>query len=323
MVETIKAIILAGVAITVVSVGSALGSYFMLKASLEEEVNEKFKQIHDEQPASSRNTAALQAQSNDHGENKSIKDSSQNDSGGVNQTPSAKDIEHLVSTVNRTLSKDIQYLHSMSQVLATKIDSDQQKLKLIEELIGRNGITALKGSTGMAAKTQLGLDAKKGKKDTSMRAPIKDEKQNKNPQGTSQNEKRVYFSVALTNTLENLGEKHVIIFDMVYSNEGFGYNTKTGQFNVPVTGTYLFMFFVEAINKEGKTAQVSLVVDGQNKATALAEAWHNGQDVTSANAAVTHLTKGQKAWIQTADSANKLNDIDKRKTTFTGVLLFS
>ncbi|XP_045192985.2 otolin-1-like [Mercenaria mercenaria] len=320
MVEAVKAIVLAGVAATTVSIGLALGNFFILKSSLEKEVTEKFKQL--EQPAAGSQTAPLQAPNDGHVGTNYMGDFDQQQSGEFKQ-PSMKDIVNLLSTVNKTLYKDIQHLHNMSQLQSIKIDSEQQKMKLFEEMIGRSGTRAQKGSEGMVAKTQLGSEAKTEKKENSLKVPTKDKKQNKNPQGPSQHERHVYFTVALTKTLENLGANHVIIFDMVYSNEGFGYDIPTGIFKVPATGTYLFMFFVEAVNEKGKTAHVSLVVDGQNKATALAEAWHNGQDVTSANAALTHLKRGQKAWIQTTDSTNKQNDIDKRKTTFTGVLLFS
>jgi hypothetical protein len=135
-------------------------------------------------------------------------------------------------------------------------------------------------------------------------------------------EKHVYFSLALTKTLKDVSANHVIIFDLVYSNEGFGYNVKTGMFIAPVKGTYFLMFFVEVLNVKGKAAHVNLFVDGKEKASARAEAWHDGQDVTSANAVVMHLSKGQKVWLQTAAPLNKMHDIDKRKTTFTGVLLY-
>lgn len=81
------------------------------------------------------------------------------------------------------------------------------------------------------------------------------------------------------------------------------------------------MFFVEVINQSGKIAHVNLFIDGREKASARAEAWHDGQDVTSPNAVLVHLTKGQNVWIQTASQLR--HDIDNRKTTFTGVLLFS
>ncbi|XP_062599886.1 cerebellin-3-like [Saccostrea cucullata] len=57
----------------------------------------------------------------------------------------------------------------------------------------------------------------------------------------------VSFSVSLSSATPKLGTKQTVIYDEVLTNDGDGYDDRTGVFECPVTGTY--MFVVDSLSK--------------------------------------------------------------------------
>ena len=53
--------------------------------------------------------------------------------------------------------------------------------------------------------------------------------------------RRIGFYATLSSR-NNYGKKQTVIFDNVLTNDGNGYDDRTGVFTCPVTGTYMFVF---------------------------------------------------------------------------------
>ena len=54
----------------------------------------------------------------------------------------------------------------------------------------------------------------------------------------------VAFSTFLDHDVDNLGADQVIVFNQVQLNDGNGYSKQTGAFTVPISGVYVFTFFI-------------------------------------------------------------------------------
>ena len=82
--------------------------------------------------------------------------------------------------------------------------------------------------------------------------------------------KSVSFSVNVKNKEIKLGVGQTVIYDEILTNEGDGYEDKTGVFTYPVAGTYIFV--VDALSPKpvwlhlylNKTKVASLTVHNRN-----------------------------------------------------------
>ena len=113
----------------------------------------------------------------------------------------------------------------------------------------------------------------------------------------------------------------IIRFEKILLNLGGAYDQITGIFTIPVNGTYLFGAQVCTINK--KYGWFQIAVDAMDNVILLIVDYEDASKHSSSSGmAVTHLTKGQRVWLQNAYSPTSLYDTDIGCwNQFTGVLL--
>jgi hypothetical protein len=96
-------------------------------------------------------------------------------------------------------------------------------------------------------------------------------------------------------------------------------------FTVPISGVYLFIFFVESFQPNESNsclgAFVKLYVDGvYAKMSAIADPNYQ-QHIQAGNSYINYFTKGQRVLIQTAEKC-QTSYIGDFRTTFSGLLLY-
>ncbi|WAR14335.1 C1QL2-like protein [Mya arenaria] len=133
----------------------------------------------------------------------------------------------------------------------------------------------------------------------------------------------VSFSTRLTTKLPNTAAGTIIKFDQIINNYGSHYNSNTGKFTVPVSGMYLFIFYI-ASHSEGTTnqAHVGLYVDKTLKTAAISDSTNGDNNDNGGNSVIVQLDREQEVYIKTYTWPDK-HDIWAWKTTFSGALLHS
>ncbi|XP_045206516.2 uncharacterized protein LOC123558704 [Mercenaria mercenaria] len=132
----------------------------------------------------------------------------------------------------------------------------------------------------------------------------------------------VSFSVYLSHLLNHLGEKQVVKFDRVITNNGNGYNTHTGVFTVPVTGTYVFIFYVSSSDS---SVEFNLMADDSLRASGIARPndFSQDKDVQGGGTVILHLNQGVSVWIQNTYAESIVFSTDTHRwVTFSGFLLY-
>lgn len=130
-------------------------------------------------------------------------------------------------------------------------------------------------------------------------------------------EKKVAFSARIYNQPDSIYlPNETIIFETVYYNEGSGYNSSSGVFTAPKSGTYIFTVNIEATN-DGR-GHVLVMVNGNYYCEALAaKGYYNKGGCT----AVAYVYSGQQAWVQAADVGLPQIYVYKYRTQFNGFLI--
>ena len=132
---------------------------------------------------------------------------------------------------------------------------------------------------------------------------------------------RIAFSAYITRTNSHISPGSALKYDHVLLNDGAGYNSYTGSFTAPVSGTYLFMFQFDA----RVHTFVRLTVDGRNIVDAVVNPHINTQDREnmSGNSAIIHVGIGQAVLVEVYDVVGEVASSDKyRLSTFSGMLLY-
>ena len=115
------------------------------------------------------------------------------------------------------------------------------------------------------------------------------------------------FTALLTSALSNHNQKHVI-YDVVETNEGSGYNTSTGLFTAPVAGTYVFIWHAMTYAHATGFKTCYLYLHKNYKLlyfTAFADSvGRNGGNDAASNSAVLTLNAGDTVGIRTAECGN-------------------
>jgi len=113
------------------------------------------------------------------------------------------------------------------------------------------------------------------------------------------------------------------MFKVVDTCIGDGYNNHDGIFDVPVAGIYVFTFTIYA--NYHHYVRTELVIDGQVKTAALADADEIGDYHTSTATIVISANAGDHVFVRRADQyseCNVLSNFDRALSTFSGWLLY-
>ncbi|XP_060563828.1 uncharacterized protein LOC132723168 isoform X3 [Ruditapes philippinarum] len=123
----------------------------------------------------------------------------------------------------------------------------------------------------------------------------------------------------------DISKNTTIRFNHVFHNDGGGYNVSTGKFTVPISGVYMFIFFVESFQKVERNicpgGFVKLYVDDvYAEMSAIADPNYQ-QHIQAGNSYIKNFTEGQRVFIRTTDTC-PTSYIGGTRTTFSGLLLY-
>ncbi|XP_076467512.1 uncharacterized protein LOC143298534 [Babylonia areolata] len=107
---------------------------------------------------------------------------------------------------------------------------------------------------------------------------------------------------------------HILFDEEVFLNDGNAFNKYSGEFVVPVSGTYVLLASTSASRMQGATCDADLVVDGRAVARMLGR--YSDGDTQVTGHAVLHLHQGQRVWVRSIGATA----IDIR-SLFSGFLL--
>ena len=93
----------------------------------------------------------------------------------------------------------------------------------------------------------------------------------------------------------SLTSKSTLIFNSVQSNEGNGYDGKTGIFTAPIPGVYMFLVSVRNVSSECNTSNVSILVQECERAAT------HGSGTRTAHTVV-KLNKGEQVRVLTKET---------------------
>lgn len=125
----------------------------------------------------------------------------------------------------------------------------------------------------------------------------------------------VAFTASVTShsTTWNSG---TLIFDVVITNTGNGYNPSTGVFTSPISGT--FVFYVTAVEYGAQFLGIDIVLNSVSKVRAYG---HNAASYqTGTNMVVLELQKGDSVWVRYVDGKGYHSE-GVPLTTFSGYLI--
>nr|XP_034332667.1 uncharacterized protein LOC117691217 isoform X1 [Crassostrea gigas] len=120
-------------------------------------------------------------------------------------------------------------------------------------------------------------------------------------------------SVSLASSTWNSG---TLIFDVVITNTGNGYNPSTGVFTSPRSGTYVF--YVSAVEYTTQYLKIDIVINSVSKVRMMGHSSTSYQ--TGTNMVVLNLQKGDSVWVGYAGGTGYYTQ-SVPTTTFSGFLV--
>nr|KAG5705828.1 hypothetical protein BaRGS_030718 [Batillaria attramentaria] len=96
----------------------------------------------------------------------------------------------------------------------------------------------------------------------------------------------------------NVAASGTVVMERTYTNQGSAYDTHSGTFHAPVSGTYAF--FVTIRPYADTTVYVDITLEGSARARAYAA--HNYLQATAH--VVLHVSAGQRVWLKNGSSSN-------------------
>ncbi|XP_060589691.1 complement C1q-like protein 4, partial [Ruditapes philippinarum] len=133
---------------------------------------------------------------------------------------------------------------------------------------------------------------------------------------------QVAFSAYLSHLQDHLGTSQTVKFDKIITNDGNAYNAVTGIFTVPVTGTYVFIFY---LSSSSSSVEFRLMANNALKASGVSRPFeiNHWKDVQGGGTVVLRLNQGVAVWIEKADAESIVYSTDiHRWVTFSGFLLY-
>ncbi|XP_060588620.1 complement C1q-like protein 4 [Ruditapes philippinarum] len=129
----------------------------------------------------------------------------------------------------------------------------------------------------------------------------------------------VAFYTQLSKDVGNIGNHQTIIFDIVTTNVGHGYNPVDGIFTAPLQGTYVFFWL--NTNKDHSYMNTELVKNSTVVGKSMSDAADHADYAAASNSAVLQLKAGEEVWVRsgTWHSGTLAGDY---YSTFSGWLLY-
>lgn len=103
----------------------------------------------------------------------------------------------------------------------------------------------------------------------------------------------VAFTASVT-SLSSTWNSGTLIFDVVITNTGNGYNPSTGVFTSPISGTYVF--YVSAVEYSAQFLAIDIVLNSVSKVRANCN--NSATYQTGTNMVVLELQKGDSVWVR-------------------------
>lgn len=125
----------------------------------------------------------------------------------------------------------------------------------------------------------------------------------------------VAFTAAVTSPSQTWNSG-TLIFDVVITNVGNGYNLNTGVFTTPKEGTYVF--YVSALEYITQYLKIDIVLNSVSKVRAVSDSSASYQ--TATNMVVLNLQKGDRVWVRHLYGKG-YTSADVSETTFSGFLI--
>ncbi|XP_071085354.1 caprin-2-like isoform X2 [Haliotis cracherodii] len=98
-----------------------------------------------------------------------------------------------------------------------------------------------------------------------------------------------------------------LTFGTIHYNSGSGYNSTSGKFTVPVSGTYMFWTQIEMYDSNSQM-KVWIMSKGIILAAGCVSTDSNIDDATASAQAVKHLTTGDEVWVEISEKHTLQND---------------
>jgi hypothetical protein len=130
----------------------------------------------------------------------------------------------------------------------------------------------------------------------------------------------IAFYAYMKNNLNNPGGHHTLIFDVIETNEGNGYHSNLGVFNVPKTGTYFFSWSMCLLSASYHSTE--LVVNSQAHGAKFLHTFDRGTDCATGNL-ILNLEQQDEVFIRTRDTYNvgQIYSDPFSRTSFSGFLI--
>ncbi|XP_052812646.1 complement C1q tumor necrosis factor-related protein 3-like isoform X2 [Mya arenaria] len=125
----------------------------------------------------------------------------------------------------------------------------------------------------------------------------------------------LFKATKVSNKIPNQGQ--IIVFKETLSNFGNGYDSNTGIFDAPVSGSYLFT--VHLCSEPGGYIVSNLVNDGKTQTTD--SNYDKEGKVCNTSEAIVYLEVSSKVWVEMFAAGNKIREDGHRFSYFSGVLL--
>nr|XP_034332669.1 uncharacterized protein MCAP_0864-like isoform X3 [Crassostrea gigas] len=125
----------------------------------------------------------------------------------------------------------------------------------------------------------------------------------------------VAFTAAVTSS-SSTWNSGTLIFNVVITNTGNGYNPSTGVFTSPISGTYVF--YVSAVEYDTQILSIDIVLNSVSKVRAYGHSSAGYQ--TGTNMVVLELQKGDSVWVRCAAGKGYYTQ-GVPFTTFSGYLI--
>ena len=112
----------------------------------------------------------------------------------------------------------------------------------------------------------------------------------------SNHEGPIAFYAYMNAPMTNIGGHHILLFDVIKANLGFGLHSNAGVFTVPKSGIYVFTWTIRVF--DNGVHRVELVVNGQVVGALFPHSGAHDND-TGSTTAVVSVNEGEDVYLRT------------------------